>query len=243
MDKQHLLSVIDKYHLNGTVERTKWNVKDNVLNVQFVGILKDITGEVIAQDFNLPDDEIAIFNTSQLYKLISITGQNVTVELFKKHKLATKLLIADNTYNLEYALSDLLLIPKSPQVMEPNYDVEFSIDRELIDKYIKAKRALSDVSTVRIGAEENLSTRTYVATFSIGESSEFTNKINFETPATKSDELSVADVLSFNADYIKDIFDNNKDMDKGMGYLNSEGLLKFEFKNEKITSKYFLPAK
>jgi hypothetical protein len=243
MDKQYLLSIIDKYHLNGTVEKTKWVIKDNVLNVQFVSTLKDLTGEVTAKDFTLPDDEIAVFNTSQLYKLISITGQNVTIELFKKHKLTTKILIADNIYNLEYALSDLLLIPKSPQVMEPSYDVEFSIDKELIDKYIKAKRALSEVNTVRIGAEENMVTHTHVATFSIGESSEYTNKINFETPASLADPMSNSEILSFNANYIKDIFDSNKDMTSGKGYLNSEGLLKLEFQNDKIISKYFIPAK
>lgn len=239
MEKQYLLSVIDKYYLNGLVEKVKWSIKNNVLNVKLISENKDMMGEISANEFDLENDEIAIYNTSQLYKLVNITGQEILLSYKKQHKITTKLLIADNKYNLEYSLSDTLLIPKSPSVNEPEYNSQFNIDKELIDTFIKAKKAISESETVTIESTiDNLSTE--IVKFIIGEPNDYSHKIEFVIVAPNSD---ITVPLKFNSTYIKEIFDNNKDAEIATGYISELGLMKLTFKTTKTFSTYFLTAK
>jgi hypothetical protein len=241
MDKQHLLSIIDKYHLNGIVEKTKWSVKDQSIDIIFAAEAKDLVGQIVADKFEgMEDQELIICNTSQLYKLINITGQFITLN-YKKDRVP-KLLIADNQYNLEYVLGDPSVIKLSnSSVEEPEYTITFAITKELINGYIKAKKALGDTDIVTIESAFD-ETQNKVISFTIGNNDTHSHKVNFNTPALQMDIPS--NPLKFNAAYIKEIFDNNKDAQDAFGYLNEDGLLKMSFKNESgISSIYYIVAR
>lgn len=241
MEKEFLLSAIDKFHLNGIIEKTKWKISNNVLNVKFVAPNKDMTGNVYVDGFDsLDKEDVAIFNISQLYKLIGITSKEVKLGIFKTHQISTKLKISDETFNLEYALSEPMLIPKVPDITEPEYEFEFPIDRFLIDNFIKARKAISATETVTVTTTFDDSGKGMI-TFVIGESNEYSNKVNFSIPTTKM-SIPLKDML-FPIDYIREIFDVNKDLISGIGYINSDGLMKMNFIRDKISSTYFLIAK
>ena len=239
MNKQHILSVIDKYYLNGLIENARWKVENKEISIPFKSPNKDMVGLIKASAFELEDCEIAIYSTSQLYKLVNITDKFVTLDLLVEHKTPTKLLIADLNYNLEYSLANLMMVGDASLKEEPEYEYEFKIDREFIDKFVKAKKALS-TSNISIEVEYNEEANKEVK-FTLGDNNNYSNKIEFITPATKMEIPS--STFMYNAEYLKEIFETNKDIKSGTCYLSEQGLMKINIQTENIESFYYLLAK
>jgi hypothetical protein len=239
MDKLHLVSTLEKYYLNGIVEKVKLLVDKKGININFVAPNKDLVGSITATDFELEDTEVGIYDTSQLLKLINITNQFLTLNIVKQHNIPTKLLIADNEYNLEYVLADTTMIPNAPTVNEPNYAIDANIDIEFINKFIKAKKAIdTEIVSVDANYDEN---NTKIVRFILGGNEGYNNKIQFSIPATY--EGIHPQQLQFNINYIREILDNNKDLTFGRLRISGEGLMRLEFTSEKGTSFYLLVAK
>ena len=119
INKLQLQNIISKYYLNGLVESVKWVIKDKKLNIRFMSPTRDMLGELEFEELNLGNNELAIFNTSQLNKLISITSGVLLLDITKNNSISTKLNIADAQFNLMYALADVMLINKVSKVEEP----------------------------------------------------------------------------------------------------------------------------
>jgi hypothetical protein len=239
MDKLHLVSIFEKYYLNGTVERVKMQVKDKNITINFVAPNKDLVGCVNASEFELEDTELGIYDTSQLLKLINITNSFLTLETVKEQNIPTKLLIADNEYNLDYVLADTTMIPNVPTINEPNYDITADIDLEFINKFIKAKKAIdTEVFSVDANYDE---AKSKVVRFVLGGNEGYTNKITFTVPATY--EGIHTQQLQFNINYLREILDTNKDLTSGKLRICNEGLMRLDFTSEKGTSFYLLVAK
>ena len=85
-------------------------------------------------------------------------------------------------YDLNYYLSDLMLIESVPAINEPaSYDAEANIDSDFISKFANAKKALGDVKQFTIKDElnsENMKDLVIV----IGDGNGYANKIKFKTP-------------------------------------------------------------
>jgi hypothetical protein len=239
MDKSHLVTTLEKYYLNGIVEKVKIQVENKNINVRFVAPNKDLVGTVTASEFELEDSELGIYDTSQLLKLINITNSFVTLETVKEHNIPTKLLIADNEYNLDYVLADTTMIPNVPTVDEPVYDIEAEIDLEFITKFIKAKKAIdTEVFSVDANYDE---VKAKVVRFVLGGDASYTNKITFTVPATY--EGIQTKQLQFNINYLREILDTNKDLTSGKLRICTEGLMRIDFTSEKGTSYYLLVAR
>ena len=239
MDKLHLVSTLEKYYLNGIVEKIKLQVKDKNITIKFVAPNKDLVGYVSASEFDLEDIEVGVYDTSQLLKLINITNHFLTLEIVKQHNIPTKLLIADNEYNLDYILADTTMIPNAPTVTEPEYAIDANIDIEFINKFIKAKKAIdTEIVSVDANYDEN---NTKVVRFTLGGNEGYNNKIQFNIPAKY--EGIHPQQLQFNVSYIREILDNNKDLTSGKLRISGEGLMRLDFTSEKGTSFYLLVAK
>ena len=149
ISKLELQSVINKYYLNGTIEAVKWDIKNNNLNIKFTSPTKEMVGEVVFNNFNLEDSSIGISNTSQLLKLLNITNGDILLNYVKTNKIFTKLIISDNQFTVNYTLADTLTIPKPGSYNGPEeYNLEASLDKEMISALTKAKSALDDSTTV-----------------------------------------------------------------------------------------------
>ena len=106
ISKSELQSVISKYSLGGLVDAVKWEVKDKTLTIDFQPPTREMVAKVVHTSFDLEDCEIAIYNTSQLDKLLAITSGDLNLQLEKQHKLPVKLVIEDASFTLNYSLSE-----------------------------------------------------------------------------------------------------------------------------------------
>lgn len=238
INKGILQSVINKYHLgiNGSV---KWIIKDNQLTVNFMTPTKDVIGSVVCNDFPLEDSKLAIFDTKKLSNLVSICSGDLLLELDKTKEVFTKLKISDLNYNVNYALSDPLLIGKVGTVNVPDWCVEIDLVVEDVENLVKAKSALQGIDNLVINTTTDLDGEN-VCEVVFGDEQGHNNKITYQLKGNiKEQDLKIP----FNSDTFKTILNFNKDMEEGKLYLSSMGLMKLEFQTEDTTSEYFLVRK
>lgn len=240
MKKLYFSDVIEKYHLGGLVERVKISIKDKTLETKFIATNKNLIGFLTAPNVDLEDCEFGVYDTSQLLKLIGITDALLKLSIEKQGKVSNKLLIADAEYNLEYALADTMLTPTIPAFDEPQYEMEALINREFIDKFVKAKKALtSEIFTISSGTDSLLNN---ALLFNLGGTEGYTNKINFHIPAVKTTVIETP--VKFTLEEFNEILLANKDLKSGILYVSEQGLLKINFENEEgVKVSYVLIGK
>ena len=239
MQKKTLVSVIDKYYLNGIVESVKWNIKDQKINIDFITPFKNLVGKITSPNIELENAEVGIYNTTQFSKLIKIMDNTVILKLIKSEKgIPLELNISDNQYDLNYYLSDLMLIDNVPSINEPaNYDVSITVNNEIITKFINAKKALGDIKQFTIQTvydKENYINETLIT---LGDGNSYANKIKFKTPC---ETLFGLDELPFPADIMMEVLKANEEADEGKIEVSQEGLMKMAFKEKNIESIYYL---
>ena len=240
MKKLYLEDVIEKYYLKGLVERVKINIENKTLTTRFISNQKNLVGSLTAPNIEVNDCEFGIYDTTQLLKLIGITDHFLTLEVAMQGKVASKLLIADNEYNLEYALADIMLTPSVPGIDEPEYQMVANITEEFIAKFLKASKALgTDIFTV----EQLTDTDDKPAIkFTLGGTEGHTNKINFTLQTTVS--TIPGHELKFPLEEFSAVLSANKALKSGTLSVNEGGLLKIEFENEEgVKTQYLLVGK
>lgn len=239
MNKDYLLGILDKYYLNGLIEKSRVSIKDKNIQIRFVSQNKDLVGEINSNKFELDDITFAINDTTRLRKLVSITKDELELKLNQKEGKAGELFISDKVYKLEFRLADLELVKEAPEVMEPDYQISFKIDGDFIDTFNKGKKALdTEIVTIEslYGKDDKPSLK-----FNMGGTKGHTHKVNFSIPANFEIPGSS---LTFKISEMREILEANKDLKDGTGYVNEEGLFKFEFTSEDdIRSTYLLVAK
>jgi len=228
MKKPYLQDVIEKYYLGGLVERVKIQITDKTLTTKFISAQKNLVGVLEAPGITLPDCEFGVYDTSQLLKLIGITDHFLTLDVEVNKGIANKLLIADNEYNLEYALADTMLTPSVPSIDEPTYHMVADVNEEFIAKFLKAKKALgTDVFIVEQGIDHE---EKQAMKFTLGGVDKHTNKVNFTLPTSLSSVPGVQ--LKFPIEEFGEILAANKEIATGVLSVSEDGLLKIEFTNE-----------
>ena len=240
MKKPYLQDVIEKYYLGGLVERVKIQITDKTLTTKFISAQKNLVGVLEAPGITLPDCEFGVYDTSQLLKLIGITDHFLTLDVEINRGIANKLLIADNEYNLEYALADTMLTPSVPAIDEPTYHMVADVDTEFIAKFLKAKKALgTDVFIVEQGIDHE---EKQAMKFTLGGVDKHTNKVNFTLPTSLSSVPGVQ--LKFPIEEFGEILAANKEIATGILSVSEDGLLKIEFTNEEgVKVTYLLVGK
>jgi hypothetical protein len=242
MEKQLLTSVIEKYYLGGIHEKVKWTIKDKKITILFTSATKDLAGSIEADGFDLDDCVIGVYDTNKLLKLINITNQFVQLSVETKNGTSTKLSIADNEYDLVYHLADLRMMSTETMVLDESqidFNYSFTIDSDFIERYNKAKKALGS-DEVRIQALFNEEGDKGIY-FTLGGKTSHDDKISFQS--TDSIFSIPSDEYQFNANYLLEIFTENKGAN-GTGKFDENGILKLEFIDERnIKSLYYLPPK
>ena len=237
MQKQTLTSVVDKYHLNGIVESVKWVVKDKNITVDFITPMKNLVGKVTSPNFDLEDADLGIYNTSQFNKLVKIMDSTVVLGLVKSpYGTPIELTLADNQYDLNYYLSDLMLIESVPNINEPtDYDATSEIEPNFITMFTNAKKALGDVKQFTVQTETKDGETSLLVT--IGDGNSYANKIKFKAICESMFGLSET---PFPADVMMELLKANEEADSGTIQISNEGLMKISFVEESIESTYYL---
>ena len=237
MDKTILTQIIESFYLNGLTSQVKFKVKNNEAHIKFAVDNKDCIGEVIAP-ITLEDCEIGIFNTSQLLKLLHITNDFIELKLEKQNNHFLKLHISDNQFDLSYNLSDLGLI-QDPGVVPnlPPHDLEFDINFDFTQKYIKAHNALDKPPRFEVGISKDFK-NDEVINFMIGEKSTYSNKANFTESGKIINKIKP---IAFSANNFREVISVNKNA-VGKVCVYKDGLLKINLEEAGVKSEYFLVA-
>ena len=237
MEKKLLIQLIESFYLNGLATQVKFKVKNNEAHIKFATDNKDCIGEIKAP-VQLEDCEIGIFNTAQLLKLLNITNEYIELKLEKQGGYFLKLHVSDNQFDLSYNLSDLGLI-QDPGVVPnlPPHDLEFDINFDFTQKYIKAHNALDKPPRFEIGVTKDFQNEEVVS-FMVGEKSTYSNKVNFTEAGTIINQVKP---IPFSAANFREIVSVAKSAN-GKAYLYKDGLLKINLEEEGVISEYFLVA-
>jgi hypothetical protein len=241
--KSNLTSIISKYYLGGLNESVKWTIQNNHLTINFASPTREMIGKVEYDDIELEDSIIAISDTTKLNKLISILGRDVKLDYQKHKNIPTKLVISDNQFNVDYALADLMIVPKAGEVTgEIQYGIQANLEPETIQALIKAKSALPESDTVAVKSCMGIAEDDQIQ-FEFGGNIEYGNKTSYFIPHSTFENSSKVFKMYYNSDLLKNILGNNKDADYGKICITTEGLMKLEFYKENLKSVYYLVAR
>ena len=239
IEKVLLSSALNKYYLAGECESVSWSVDNNVLNIDFKPkTTAGVVGNLRVPNFPLTNCELGVFETSKLLKLLNVTQNQLQLHVEGNKGVFTKLYIADSSFNLEYNLSDIILISKVPTVSLPSSPfVNAELEMTDMDNLIKAKNALENKKVI-IKSSKSIDGDD-VLEFIFGEDSAYSNRLTFTLENVKFESDNQIE-LPFNSEIFSRILQVNKDMEKFNIIVYQEGLLKLEFWSKEIQSVYYL---
>jgi len=150
----------------------------------------------------------AIFNTTQLNKLLGVTSGQLLISPIKTNKVYTKLTLQDVSFTVEYSLADPLMIQSPGTINEPDkYDVSAIMEPNDVLAFTKAASAIPNNELVTLKATESIHGNP-ILEFIFGEKMEFSNRITFTVEAQHS--IVEGHKIPFNSNMLREIFHNNK---------------------------------
>ncbi len=239
MQKSLILSLISKYNTIGNIESVIWEIAGDQLKTKFISDDKSMIGEVKVFGFKSEDNgaKLGIYKSSQFVKLLSPLSNEISP--FQIEKIGDKLIsvkLNDQMSKMNYALSDLAVIPHVPSMkhVPQNFEVSFKIDDDFSNVYTKALSALPDVEIVSVKT-----TDTSMVSLTLGQTDVNTNRFNIEVENLKEGKLTS---MFFNARILAEIISANKGVEAEFE-ISSEGLAKIKFETKEYSALYYLVAK
>jgi len=244
--KNKLQSVISKYYLGGKVESVKWNIEGGTLTIDFMAPTKDMIGKLTARDFPITQEgTLAIFNTTQLNRLLNVLAGDLVLDAEKTKAVFTKLNIQDAKASINYSLADPMMIQKVGEVDEDvNWQVNATLENEDFNTFVRAASAIQGNEIVTLNPTEDI-VGTPVLQFTFGERMEFSNKVEFHVNAEFGENVRQDNKIPFSSEMLREIFNANKTSDECHLSFVDDGLLRLIFRSEdeNIDSTYFVVRK
>lgn len=234
MEKGKLELFITKYNLNGNCEAVLWESDGTNLSVRTQPSSKDVIAIVKLNDIAFPQGSLAVTDTKRLKAILGILDDAITVKLNTVDGRITGLDLRDDKTKAYFAVG----MPEAiPPVQKPDglplMDAEILLDETFTTRFLRAKGALSDVSTVTF---MSAGTDNKVEVI-LGYSKNNTNKVSFTVEAPVTQKIHP---VHFSADYLKDILVSNKDVNNGKLSVSGKGIATLEFVKDDFTAKYFI---
>ena len=232
MNKNNLLKFIQKYSLGGLIESVAWNAEGTKLSVRFISDDKTLLGEVEFNAYTSTPMNVGIYTTSLLKNMIGVLDNDLTLKVDKAGEKSVSLKLSSEETETSYQLADLGVIPPVPDLKTlPDFGIAIDMASNMIDKFIKAKGALSDVDTFTIFTEGG------DLKMAIGYSSISTNRVTF---TAQKDYVETVKPISFSAKYLKEILTANKEATSAKLKVSTDGLSNVEFQIDDFVCKYYL---
>ena len=232
MNKNNLLKFIQKYSLGGLIESVAWNAEGTKLSVRFISDDKTLLGEVEFNAYTSTPMNVGIYTTSLLKNMIGVLDNDLTLKVDKAGDKSVSLKLSSDETETSYQLADLGVIPPVPDLKQlPDFNIDIEMASTMIDKFIKAKGALSDVDTFTVFTEGG------DLKMAIGYSSISTNRVTFTCEKGYADEVKP---ISFSAKYLKEILTANKEATAAKLKVSADGLAHVEFIIDEFVCKYYL---
>ena len=235
MDKQKFVKFIDKYNLGGTVNAVILESKDNVLRTRFTTGDKSLLGILSMKNWNFENGEFGVYNTDQLLKLLSVLDNDITMVVAKAGDKAHSFKLTDSASSVNFMLSDTTVInkPPNPQNLPQTFGLKVDVTTQFIQKFISGKSALPETDTFTVITDNNN------VKVVIGYASINTNRVIIPVNV---DEYQSMNLISFNANYFKDILTANKECESATLEVSNDGLARINFKIDDYDATYYLVA-
>jgi hypothetical protein len=232
MNKNNLLKFIQKYSLGGLIESVAWNAEGSKLSVRFISDDKTLLGEVEYNAYTSTPFGIGVYTTSLLKNMIGILDNDLSLKVDTVGDRAVSLKLFSDETETSYQLADLGVIPPVPDLKQlPEFGISIDMASNMIDKFIKAKGALSDIDTFTVFSEGG------DLKMAIGYSSISTNRVTFTVIKGYSETIKP---ISFSAKYLKEILTANKEATNAKLKVSVDGLSHVEFQIDDFVCKYYL---
>lgn len=232
MNKNNLLRFIQKYSLGGLIESVAWKADKKTLGVRFISDDKTLLGEVNFNAFTSDPFNIGIYTTSLLKNMIGVLDNDIALKVDSAGGKAVSLKLSSEETETSYQLADLGVIPAVPDLKAmPDFGISIEMTSAMVDKFIKAKGALSDIDTFTIFTEGG------DLKMAIGYSSISTNRVTF---TCEKNVLVEVKPISFSAKYLKEILTSNKEATAAKLKVSTDGLAFVEFQIDDFVCKYYL---
>ena len=181
MEKLKLEKFISKYNLGGSCESVLWKSDGTDITVKCISDDKNVLGIITVKDAKLDEGDYGIFDTKQLSSMLSVLGESITITTKKKNDKVSAIHLTDSNAKVDYVLADTAVIPAAPELKQlPSFDVEIKLDQKVMNTFLKAKGALSDVETFTVISDGS------TAQIILGYSDMNTNRITIDVETTKN---------------------------------------------------------
>lgn len=237
MERKKLEQFISKYNLGGLSSQAIINYTGEQLLTKFKTDQNDLFGMVAVKDIKIDgadETSFGVFNTDLIRKVLSAMQSEINLSFDIEHDMPTSLNISDNVMSSRLLLADLDVIDSPPSINElPEFEAMLPINTIFIDRFIKARNALPDSTTVSFIVEND----SVDIVFNYSENHN-TDKISMNMELSNS--VSNKFTMTFNVDVIKEVLTANKDCQSGVLKLSSAGLSEYTFTGENFKTKYYI---
>jgi len=232
MKKSDLLNFVGRYHLAGATTSVKWNAKDGALQTEFITDDQNVIGHINASNLDLGSNELGVYATPQLVKMLTATGEDLTVDVNNVGGTAVSIGVKDKDIDMTFMLADLSVIRQVPDLKNtPDWNASIDITDSFRTKFIKAKNALPESENFGIKCTGDS------AEVIINYSSINNNRIKFDFDVTNATEMPVT---CFSSNLFKEILNANKDAETGKLEVSAAGLARVTFSSKTYSATYYL---
>ncbi len=232
MKKSDLLNYVGRYHLAGATTSVKWVAKDGNLETEFITDDQNVIGRVKADNLDFGTNELGVYATPQLVKMLSAVGDDLNVKVNDVDGTAVSVGVNDKDVDMTFMLADLSVIRQVPDLKNtPDWNATINLDATFINKFIKAKNALPESENFGIKCSSGK------VEVIMNYSSINTNRIKFDQDVDGAIDMGV---ICFSSSLLKEILQANKGFESGKLSVSEAGLaeVSFELKNGEAT--YYL---
>jgi len=240
MKKERLIRFINKYNLDNIMEAVKWKniASEKVLRTRGELQSKTFIMDVTMKDFSefTEDVIIPIVNTPKIKAMLSPFEEDITLTLNTNGDRVVGFSVSDQNCESYCTAADPSAIPPVSKDItdKQNYEVEILLTEEFVDKFLKAKLALSELEdfTIRMNKNDKVE-------FVVGYSVANTNRITLIAPTINGKDKFDGQPIKFLSKNFIEVLKANKEITDGVLYLTSRGVIKTIFKSDEFDSTYW----
>ena len=240
MKKETLIRFIDKYNLGDLIPAVNWKViaADKQLKARGELQQKTFAMDVTLKDFEefKEDVRVPVAATQKVKSMLAPFGDDITLTLNKNGDRVLGFVIADQDCESYCTAAEPSAIPPVSKDLTDKhvYDVEISLTEEFVDKFLKARNALSEVEefTVKMNKKDQVE-------FVLGYAVANTNRISLVAPTRNGKDKFDGQPIRFLAKNFVELLKANKEMTDGVIYLKAGGVIKIVYSSPEFDCQYW----
>ena len=240
MKKETLETFIDRYNLGNLIPKVKWKytAAGKTLHCRAAADNRSFVADVIMSDFDdfgTDDTVVCIGDTEKVLAMMKPFGEDINLAINKSGDRVLGFTMSDPDCESYCTAADPSAIdPVAKNLQDvPEYHVVVPLTEEFLQKFLAARSALSDVETFSVGMNKK-----GVFEVVVGYTTANSNRIRI-TPKTLPDKNKVETALSFPIKNLAAVFKANADIADGQLSINSNGIIRAYFKNDKYVCTYY----